>query len=255
MLKKLVKYGNSNALVLDKAILELLNIPEGAVLKIKTDGKSIILTPHQEHAPAQEVTPTVTAQEILQRAAIQERLKQFTHLDETQRFALGQKLYTLYAKQTELYEKLSHNTRYQAAVQDALARGAAKDHQAWAIEHEAIVAQCLPEMEQVKKDIENFEAEHNLTLTPRSQVSYQDKAAMQKEFADIFKKHNPANFGQILQSPEYQHEAQLIAEKYQNNLNSTECLAEMNQLMYKFCPEMELVHKEIAIVNQKYGNV
>jgi antitoxin component of MazEF toxin-antitoxin module len=37
MLKKLVKYGNSNALILDRAILELLNINEGAVLKLHTD--------------------------------------------------------------------------------------------------------------------------------------------------------------------------------------------------------------------------
>ena len=46
MLKKLVKYGNSNALILDRAILELLNISEGAVLKLQTDGKSLIITPH-----------------------------------------------------------------------------------------------------------------------------------------------------------------------------------------------------------------
>jgi antitoxin component of MazEF toxin-antitoxin module len=47
MLKKLVKYGNSNALILDRAILELLNINEGALLKLQTDGKSLIITPQQ----------------------------------------------------------------------------------------------------------------------------------------------------------------------------------------------------------------
>ncbi|MBX9831292.1 AbrB/MazE/SpoVT family DNA-binding domain-containing protein [Candidatus Babeliales bacterium] len=45
MLKKLVKYGNSNALVLDRAILELLNMGEGSVVKLHTDGKSLIITP------------------------------------------------------------------------------------------------------------------------------------------------------------------------------------------------------------------
>jgi antitoxin component of MazEF toxin-antitoxin module len=45
MLKKLVKYGNSNALILDRAIMELLNIKEGSVVKFKTDGKSLIITP------------------------------------------------------------------------------------------------------------------------------------------------------------------------------------------------------------------
>lgn len=47
MLKKLIKYGNSNALVLDKAILELLEIQEGAILKLKINGKSLMITPTQ----------------------------------------------------------------------------------------------------------------------------------------------------------------------------------------------------------------
>lgn len=53
MLKKIVKFGNSNALVLDKAILELLNMGEGSVVKLKTDGKSLIITPQHEE-PASE---------------------------------------------------------------------------------------------------------------------------------------------------------------------------------------------------------
>ena len=45
MLKKLVKYGNSSAIVLDRAILELLGIKEGCAVKLSTDGKSLIITP------------------------------------------------------------------------------------------------------------------------------------------------------------------------------------------------------------------
>lgn len=45
MLKKLVKYGNSNALILDRAIMDLLNIKEGSVVKLQTDGKSLIISP------------------------------------------------------------------------------------------------------------------------------------------------------------------------------------------------------------------
>lgn len=56
MLKKLVKYGNSNALVLDKAIMELLNMQEGSVVKFTTDGKSLIITP-VEHEKASSITP------------------------------------------------------------------------------------------------------------------------------------------------------------------------------------------------------
>lgn len=59
MLKKLVKYGNSNALILDRAILELLNIGEGAVVKLHTDGKSLIITP-EKIANQEEVSMTGT---------------------------------------------------------------------------------------------------------------------------------------------------------------------------------------------------
>lgn len=50
MLKKLVKYGNSNALVFDKAILELLNIKEGSIVKISTDGKTLTITPQDNES-------------------------------------------------------------------------------------------------------------------------------------------------------------------------------------------------------------
>jgi len=51
MLKKLVKYGNSNALILDRAIMELLNIQEGAMVKLQTDGKALIITPAEVEKP------------------------------------------------------------------------------------------------------------------------------------------------------------------------------------------------------------
>lgn len=50
MLKKLVKYGNSSAIVLDRAILELLGIKEGCAVKLSTDGKSLIITPVEVQA-------------------------------------------------------------------------------------------------------------------------------------------------------------------------------------------------------------
>ena len=45
MLKKLSKYGNSTTLVIDRAILELLNMDESSMVKLQTDGKSLIITP------------------------------------------------------------------------------------------------------------------------------------------------------------------------------------------------------------------
>ena len=45
MVKKLTKHGNSLALVIDKAIIELLKIDADTPLDIATDGKNLIITP------------------------------------------------------------------------------------------------------------------------------------------------------------------------------------------------------------------
>jgi antitoxin MazE len=45
MIKKLTRHGNSLALVLDKAILELLNVGSETPLEISTDGQVLIISP------------------------------------------------------------------------------------------------------------------------------------------------------------------------------------------------------------------
>ncbi len=53
MVKTLTRHGNSLALVIDKAILELLHIDNDTPLDISTDGQVLVITPlrdseHQE---------------------------------------------------------------------------------------------------------------------------------------------------------------------------------------------------------------
>ena len=50
MVKKLTKHGNSLALVLDRGVLDLLEINADTLLNIKTDGKCLIITPSQTPA-------------------------------------------------------------------------------------------------------------------------------------------------------------------------------------------------------------
>lgn len=45
MIKKLTKHGNSLALVIDKGVLELLNIDDKTPLDISTDGKILLISP------------------------------------------------------------------------------------------------------------------------------------------------------------------------------------------------------------------
>ncbi len=45
MLKKLTRHGNSLALVIDKGVLELLNIDDRTPLDISTDGTLLLISP------------------------------------------------------------------------------------------------------------------------------------------------------------------------------------------------------------------
>jgi antitoxin MazE len=45
MIKTLSKHGNSRALVIDKAVLDLLKITDDTPLEISTDGKKLIIVP------------------------------------------------------------------------------------------------------------------------------------------------------------------------------------------------------------------
>ena len=45
MIKRLTKHGNSMALVIDKAILDILKIEESTPLELTTDGKSLNISP------------------------------------------------------------------------------------------------------------------------------------------------------------------------------------------------------------------
>jgi antitoxin MazE len=48
MTKKLIRHGNSAALVLDRALLDLLKVQMDTPLEITTDGRSIIISPQTD---------------------------------------------------------------------------------------------------------------------------------------------------------------------------------------------------------------
>ena len=110
MLKKLVKYGNSNALVLDKALLELLNITEGSVVKIKTDGTSLIVTPQNNGSQQGTIMPTITPQDALNNAVEQNMAQYYKNPEEYM-----SEVKKLYARYDESIKKLN-SPEYKEAV-------------------------------------------------------------------------------------------------------------------------------------------
>ena len=59
MIKTLTPHGNSAALIIDKALLEVLHIDMGTPLEIVTDGKNLIISPVHDLAQQERVTRAV----------------------------------------------------------------------------------------------------------------------------------------------------------------------------------------------------
>ncbi len=55
MIKKLIRHGNSAALVIDKPIMEMLNITNDTTFEMHTDGKNLILSPQNERNQEQNI--------------------------------------------------------------------------------------------------------------------------------------------------------------------------------------------------------
>ena len=55
MVKFLTKVGNSEAIVIDKAILSLLRISQETPLEISTDGKNLVISPISDPEKLKEV--------------------------------------------------------------------------------------------------------------------------------------------------------------------------------------------------------
>ncbi|MEA3364509.1 MAG: AbrB/MazE/SpoVT family DNA-binding domain-containing protein [Candidatus Hydrogenedentes bacterium] len=55
MTKKLVRHGNSLALVIDKAILELLRIDQDTPLELVTDGDVLVVKPERDDEMSKEI--------------------------------------------------------------------------------------------------------------------------------------------------------------------------------------------------------
>ncbi len=50
MIKKLTKHGNSLAIIIDRAVLDLLKIDADTPLEISTDGQVLVITPVRDKA-------------------------------------------------------------------------------------------------------------------------------------------------------------------------------------------------------------
>lgn len=169
MLKKLAKYGNSNAIVLDKAILELLNIHEGATVKLTTDGKSLIITPVSS-ALDEKVNETLTFDKAVHKsifnslnlklpASHQEAialLKSHKGYEQDSFKSMSENFAEVFAKYPDIHNKMDLmfcNSEFIHESQLLAEKHSNKHSKEFLQESSKLMYKYLPELEQVHQDI------------------------------------------------------------------------------------------------------
>lgn len=257
MLKKLVKYGNSNAIILDKAILELLEIEEGATIKIKTDGKSIIITPHVKTV-SEKLHETFTHEQATIEAAVQEGFKKYVGLEKEQKEKLENEYLGILKKYQSLALEVSKNPEYVKEV-NALQKQYDAPSSELLSACKLIRNKYAPELTKVEEELCAFQSKNKLMAhTPAELTQYTPELqkAMEQEYMELHKKNHEIykKYGELLNNPEYQHQAQLIAEKYSANKNSAEYMQAMDALHAAYLPEFTKAQEEAKAVALKYAS-
>lgn len=163
MLKKLAKYGNSTALVIDKAILEILEIEDGGVVKLQTDGKSLIITPVKGEQGAGKIS--YGTEEAMQAALSAFRDQRFAEyhkylaLDGHKKQKLKQDVNDIMLKYDSEFQRFLKEVSPSQEFQDAIAK-IAEQHDPIAQSADYIAScakvkyQFCPDLEKMDQEIE-----------------------------------------------------------------------------------------------------
>jgi antitoxin component of MazEF toxin-antitoxin module len=114
MYKKLIKYGQNTALIIDDAILELLNIREDSIVHLTTDGKSLTITPTETAIDPKKIHMNAmekyfAIKEAAESDPIKKQQKEEAEKWTQENRAMLTELYTKYAND---FAKLMQNKEY-----------------------------------------------------------------------------------------------------------------------------------------------
>lgn len=263
MLKKIVKYGNSSALVLDKAILELLNIREGSLVKLSTDGKSLIITPH-ETVPTEQVSPTVTQQTALLDAVMESLKKQAKETDPAvstkeleQAAAVTKKCLE---RCNDEYETLRTNSEYKKELERLKKKF--KDDRITLMKEVALLQQkYVPELQVICKELDTSPLMEKLKKPGTHECADMNKmdrpevTELQKKYLAINEKYKSAlaALEKIESNEDYQHDAALLAQKQQATpVDLKTYNAAMFELLCRYIPDWRAYQEEMLKAAQEF---
>ncbi|HLB40675.1 MAG TPA: AbrB/MazE/SpoVT family DNA-binding domain-containing protein [Candidatus Babeliales bacterium] len=260
MLKKLVKYGNSNALVLDKPILELLKIEEGAVVRLETDGKALMITPHTPVANPAVQAPVDQAESYM-RATVEQQVSQYTHLTATEKQQLVSELLQ---QNLELFQATRTFEQDPELYQRFRAALAALKPTATASERQQLFYQYNPKFYTAQQKAFELSAKYKLPGWENMSMDSEKYQTMQTEFQQLFAGYTQKHQGHLhpvdqhgasaLQGGEYLHEMQLLAESHQAGKLTNEQYIQMgHELLAKYLPEMREMQAKVGEIGAKFN--
>ncbi len=248
MLKKIVKYGNSCALVLDKALLELLDMREGSVVKIKTDGVSLFLTP-QNMSVQESVFPTLTMEETFDHAIRLALEQSFGNSEKASAYQ------SAYREISGRYAALVKNGMEKPEMRDAIAAiqkcfANDKANPEYTKQIRQTYHQYIPELKDLHQEMEALAKKYSPQSGDESNTSF-----LIEEFRKVHEKYGHVMEAVALlnEDPEYIHEMMLLSEKYQGSKEasrSKEYFEAYAQIISKRIPEYEAYQQELKKVGE-----
>lgn len=246
MLKKLVKYGNSNALVFDKALLELLDIEQGATVKIKTDGKSLIITP--QHSSAEEfVSKTISPEETFKEAARYQTGLQCNNPAQGQAYLDG--LLHVMAQYKEIIKGIDTpviNKSLQELDERFKNDRKNPEYLKAMIELRDMHASGLAPMDkEIQAVSEQYELDEYLDKKSNTSIAVISFLKVHKKYH-----HVQLQVAKLQENHDFIHESVLIAEKYHATKDFSEYAKEYTDLVSRFIPEYAAYQAELKEVAQ-----
>jgi antitoxin component of MazEF toxin-antitoxin module len=165
MLKKLAKYGNSTTLVIDKSILELLNMNESSIVKLQTDGKSLIITPIESIKQGEKISYDTYEALVAAKQSFEKKLVH-KELDKQTMKTAKTEYQGAFEKHTEAFIRFNTEIFPSKKFQDALASltekiDPASQGEAFIKEFNNLRIQFCPEMAELQKEIETINKKYN----------------------------------------------------------------------------------------------
>lgn len=165
MLKKLVKYGNSTSLVIDKAILEILGMDDSSMVKLQTDGKSLIITPVKGDPKAAKLSYGVDeAMDLARMASYESFQNQHCNISKDQKQLIEKgtaDITAKYAKEIESFLKIRVTPDFRSEIANITEKyDPVSQAKEYGLEFNKIKYRFCPALEKMDQEIAQLEEKH-----------------------------------------------------------------------------------------------